>query len=155
MSDTSANTSLLGIVLMTAVVVGMATAVGAVVGVQPPQPAPTAVFDLDAEPDGTVTLTHRHGDSLDPASLSVHVTVDGEPLADQPPVPFFSAEGFVSGPTGAFNSAKTTEWDPGETASFRIAGSNTPVPKPGAELEVRLTTDAGHVTTLQTVVGAS
>ncbi len=52
-----------------------------------------------------ITFTHRAGDSLDVEALDIEIRVNGEPLAYQPPVPFFSADGFHAGPTGPFNSA--------------------------------------------------
>ncbi|WP_280537811.1 type IV pilin [Halopenitus sp. POP-27] len=105
--------------------------------VDPMEPAPTASVSLSVE-DRTVTLRHRGGDALSIPDLRIRLRVDGEPLADQPPVPFFSAAGFDPGPTGAFNSAGTTTLSTGESASFRVAGTNDPVPTPGTTVELRI-----------------
>lgn len=94
-----------------------------------------------------VTLVHRGGDPLDVAELRVHVTVDGEALAHQPPVPFFAAEGFAAGPTGPFNVAGNDRWTAGEAASFEIARTNTPLLESGAEVTVRIYRDGLKVAT--------
>lgn len=85
-----------------------------------------------------VTLVHRGGDTLAVEDLRVRVVVDGRPLAHQPPVPFFAAEGFQSGPTGPFNVAGDTRWTAGETASFVIAATNAPRLEPGVTVVVRI-----------------
>lgn len=141
----------IGCLLLTAITVTGAVIVGAAVAVEPPSPAPAASFDAEADADGTVRLTHRGGAAIDPESLRVRVRVDGEPLATQPPVPFFSARGFESGPTGPFNSATAGNWRAGQTASFRIAGTNDPIPYAGASVEIRLYAD-GHEIAELTVI---
>ena len=117
-------------VLLVLVTFGVAATVSGVVlasgqlsatGDLPPRASLTLAVDGD-----TLTLTHRGGDALDVTALRVRVTVDGDPLAHQPPVPFFSARGFHSGPSGPFNSASDPQWTAGETASLRVAGTNQP-----------------------------
>lgn len=124
--------------------------------VGPADPAPTASLSLSAT-DDRITVTHRGGDALDAGDLDagdldVRVSVDGEPLARQPPVPFFSAAGFHPGPTGAFNAARDDDWRVGESASLRVAGTNDPVPDPGDTVVVELSVDGRPVATLETVV---
>ena len=118
---------------------------------EPVQPAPTASLSLSAT-DDRVTVTHRGGDALDASELVVRVTVVGEPLARQPPVPFFSAAGFRPGPTGAFNAASDGDWRVGGSASFRVAGTNDPVLEPGRTVAVEISVDGRPVATLETVV---
>lgn len=96
-----------------------------------------------AEPDGTVILTHESGKPVDVDHITVEVTVNGERLAEQPPVPFFSERGFETGPTGPFNTAADQEWILGEDASFTIGDSNSPAPTAGDRIEVPLYRD-GH-----------
>ncbi len=117
----------------------------------PVEPAPTASLSLSASGD-RVTVTHRGGDALDASELDVRVSVDGESLARQPPVPFFSASGFRPGPTGAFNAASDGEWRVGGSASFRVAGTNDPVLEPGRTVVVEISVDGRPVATLETVV---
>ena len=117
----------------------------------PVEPAPTASLSLSATGD-RVTVTHRGGDALDASELDVRVSVDGEPLARQPPVPFFSAAGFRPGPTGAFNAASDGDWRVGGSASFRVAGTNDPVLEPGRTVAVEISVDGRPVATLETVV---
>ncbi|MFO8116213.1 MAG: type IV pilin N-terminal domain-containing protein [Halorubrum sp.] len=119
--------------------------------VAPTDPAPATSLSLSAT-DDRITVTHRGGDALDASELDVRVSVDGEPLARQPPVPFFSAAGFHPGPTGAFNAARDDRWRVGESASVRVAGTNDPVPDPGATVVVELSVDGRPVATLETVV---
>lgn len=141
-----------GVVLLTAVTVVAATAVGAAVVVDPPEPAPTAAFELQADATGEIRVTHRGGDAVDPDDLRVRVRVDGEALAEQPPVPFFSARGFESAPTGPFNSATGGEWNAGETGSFRVASTNDPELRPGATVELRLYGGDRRIARLETTV---
>ncbi|WP_435074746.1 type IV pilin [Halorubrum sp. HHNYT27] len=115
------------------------------------EPAPTTSLSLSATED-RIALSHRGGDALNASELAVRVTVDDEPLARQPPVPFFSATGFRPGPTGAFNAASDDEWRVGESVSFRVAGTNDPVLKPGRTVVVELSVDGRPVATLETVV---
>ena len=96
-----------------------------------------AVVDL-AVTDGTLTLTHRGGDTLDVRRLRVVIRVDGERLRHQPPVPFFAARGFDSGPTGPFNLASDHAWSAGESTSVTPAGTNHPEIRPGSTVEVSL-----------------
>lgn len=141
----------IGCLLLTAITVAGAAVVGAAVAVDPPEPAPMVSFDAEADASGTVRITHRGGATIAPESLRVHVRVDGEPLASQPPVPFFSAHGFESGPTGPFNAAYTGDWRAGETARFRIAGTNDPTLYAGASVEIRLYVDGQKIAEMSTV----
>lgn len=147
-----ATSPVVGVALLTAVTVVAAAAVGSAVVVDPPRPAPTASFDAAADASGEIRVTHRGGDPVDPGALRVRVRVDGDPLAHQPPVPFFSARGFESGPTGPFNSATGAEWHAGETGSFRVASTNEPVLQPGATVELRLYVDDQRIGMLETTV---
>lgn len=139
----------IAVVLLVAVTVLLAVGVGttALEAVTLSSPAPTATITLDATAD-RVVLTHRGGDPIAVDDLRVVVTVNGEPLANQPPVPFFSATGFRPGPTGPFNAATPEEWTVGTSASFRIAGTNDPTPVPGDRITVRLVVDDQPIATL-------
>lgn len=123
------------VVLALAAVVGV-TVGGAAVGTLPAD-RPTAALTLtvDAGADRLV-LTHRAGDPLTPERLVVRVRIDGRPLAEQPPIPFFSARGFRSGPTGPFNSRSEGAWTPGERAGLRLADTNRPELRPGDRVTV-------------------
>ncbi len=121
---------------------------------EPVEPAPTTSLSLSAI-DDRITVTHRGGDALNASELDVRVSVDGEPLARQPPVPFFSAAGFRPGPTGAFNAASDDDWRVGESASFRVAGTNDPVLEPGRTVVVDISADGRPVATLEAVVNSA
>lgn len=142
-----------GVLLLAITVVLAGGVVTAALGAHagPVEPAPTASLSLSAT-DDRITVTHRGGDALDAGDLDVRVSVDGEPLARQPPVPFFSSAGFHPGPTGAFNAARDDDWRVGESASFRVAGTNDPVPDPGRTVVVEVSVDGRPVATLETVV---
>ncbi|MFO7834537.1 MAG: type IV pilin [Halohasta sp.] len=148
-----AGAPLVGGVLVVGLAVVVATvAATALVGVDTtPEPAPTAAVELSVDGD-TLQFTHESGDTLDVRTLSVRILVDGEPLAHQPPVPFFSSTGFEPGPTGPFNSASDPEWSAGETASLTVATTNSPAIESGSTVAVRLTTDAGRVVRAETEV---
>jgi len=143
--STRATAPVIGGVLVVALTVLLATVIGtAMLGAgspsAPPEPAPTTAVGLSVDGD-TLRLTHEGGEPLDVRSLSVWIAVDGEPLDEQPPVPFFSASGFDPGPTGPFNSASDPEWSVGEIATLTVAGSNSPTIEPGSTVSVRLTVD--------------
>jgi len=112
-------------------------------------PATPAVAGATLSVDGNrLTLTHRAGEPVDVRRLDVVVRVDGTPLRHQPPIPFFAARGFGSGPTGPFNAAADPTWDVGERASFRVATTNRPALVAGARVTVELRYDGRRLTTL-------
>lgn len=100
-------------------------------------PAGPVALSLRLDGD-TVALTHEAGAPLVVSELRLIVAVDGDPLRHQPPVPFFAARGFRAGPTGPFNVASDGVWSAGETASFRLAGTNAPTMAPGRTVSVRI-----------------
>jgi flagellin-like protein len=102
---------------------------------------------VDAEAD-RLTLRHRAGEPLDVGRLTVRVRVAGTPLRHQPPVPFFAAQGFRSGPTGPFNAAADPRWTAGEVASLRLASTNGPTIAPGDRVVVDVTVGGRRVATL-------
>jgi FlaG/FlaF family flagellin (archaellin) len=135
-------------VLLVLVTVGLAATVsGAVlVGESPVSDASTPHVSLSLSVHGdALELTHRGGDALDVTGLRLVVTVDGDPLTHQPPVPFFSARGFRSGPTGPFNRAADPQWTAGETASIRVAETNQPTLSGGETVTVRVYADGALV----------
>lgn len=144
-----ASSPAVGILLISTLTVLAAASVGMVVTTAPSEPPPTATIDLsvDATAD-QLTFTHRHGDPIDLSDTTVTVSVNGEPLAKQPPVPFFAARGFESGPTGPFNSASDTTWRAGETATLQIASTNQPPVTTGDRITVRLDGETGHIVTI-------
>lgn len=137
---TRGSTVLVGSVLL----VGLLVVLAGVVGVVAPdaaesQPDPIRPTALSLSVSGqTVTLTHEEGAPLDVRTLELRLTVDGDSLAYQPPVPFFSARGFRPGPTGPFNAVADSRWTVGETASFEVAGTNDPEITSGARVAVHV-----------------
>lgn len=132
-----------GVALLIAITVMAAAAVAtAALALDTPGEPTRATVSLavDAEAD-RLRLTHRGGDTLDVDRLSLSVTVDGDPLSEQPPVPFFAATGYVSGPTGPFNSGADPRWSAGETAGFRLASTNSPTIDSGDVVTVRMMKD--------------
>ena len=154
MSDRAAA-PVVGVVLLVAVTVIAATAVGTALPSELSAPARTAAFDIAADDTGRLTVTHLGGDAIDPDDLRLRVLVDGTPLSEQPPVPFFSATGFESGPTGPFNSATSGVWRAGESASLRVAGTNAPAFRRGTTVEVRLYADGTRIAVETTTVQAA
>jgi len=149
-ADRGASTVVAVVVLCGLTVILGATVAGELTGLsERAEPTPTAAMSLSVDGE-TMTLTHDHGDPLDVRTLRVVVTVDGEPLKHQPPVPFFSASGFAPGPTGPFNSASDPEWTVGESASITLAGTNSPSIEPGSTVSVELYQDDTRIVTTET-----
>ncbi|WP_266079270.1 type IV pilin [Haladaptatus caseinilyticus] len=127
-------------VLLLVVTLVLAGTIGAVTVQSTSFREPTRVaIDVSADAAADrLTFVHQAGDSLTVQTLSIRIRVNGTPLEHQPPVPFFSAKGFRSGPTGPFNSATNETWSPGETASFEVAGTNAPLFEAGDEIVVQI-----------------
>lgn len=153
-SDRRATSPVVGVALLVLVTAMLAAAVGtAALGTVPAEPPPQTGLSLSVEGD-RLRVVHRAGDTLDVRDLEVRLAVNGTPLSHQPPVPFFAAEGFVSGPTGPFNRGWTGRWSPGTSASLALAGTNTPV-EPGDEVRLRLWVDDRPVADCSTTATAS
>jgi len=142
--DARATASVVGVAVLLAITVVGAAVVGSLAlsaasTAAPSTAATTVPTSLAVAVDGDrVAVTHRGGGALDVRDLRIRVVVDGEPLAHQPPVPFFSARGFHPGPRGPFNVAADPTWTAGEVASFRVAGTNAPRPSTGARVTVSI-----------------
>ncbi|WEL16387.1 MULTISPECIES: type IV pilin [unclassified Halorhabdus] len=141
-----------GIVLVVALTVLLAATVGTMaLGTTTPDPGATVQLSANADAaSDAVALTHEGGDALDPAAIDVNIAIDGTDLTHQPPVPFFAATGFVSGPTGAFNSKTTGPWTAGETARLELASTNNPLLTDGATVTVTVTEETNVLARLET-----
>lgn len=158
--DTRAVAPAVGVVLLVGVTVLLAAVVGAFVlsATQSTAPAAAAAtpvaLSLDVGADGTLVLERGPGPPLDVRDLHLRIRVDGVPLRHQPPIPFFAARGFVSGPTGPFNRVADPTWSVGETATLRVAGSNAPAVEAGDRVVVRVVLRTrGQVVVLEAVAG--
>jgi flagellin-like protein len=140
----------LGVVLLVLVTVTAAAAVGATFASTPAEPTPMTELRLTVDADDDrLALRHVTGDALNVSNLRLRIHVDGEPLAHQPPVPFFAATGFRSGPTGPFNPAGGTSWRAGQRGTLRLASTNSPDIDPGDHVRVQVLADHGTVASLQ------
>lgn len=139
----------IGVVSLLAVTVVLSAVVGLSAPAATISEPTVASFEGSAEPNGEIRLTHRAGDSINLDKLGVRIRINDEPLAEQPPVPFFSAPGFESAPGGAFNSASSDHWDVGEIASLRVAGTNTPSISAGDSVTVQLYVDGNSVAAVE------
>lgn len=150
MSDRGVSTPV-GIVVLVAITVVLAGVFGAILlSWSPESETPQAAIALTTDSTTQmITLTHRSGAELDPESLRLQIAVNGEPIAHQPPIPFFAATGFLGGPTGPFNSAYEGNWTAGQSGSLRLASTNTQF-RPGSVVSVRLYTDDQLVVSLET-----
>lgn len=127
------------VLLIGIVVVFGSIAAGFALGIDSPTTATQASISADIDADtNRIILIHDGGDTIDINDLSVRVEIENEPLAEQPPVPFFSTTGFRPGPTGPFNPAASQRWTVGERASFQIATTNDPALTPGDQVQVEL-----------------
>ena len=129
------------VLLLLITVVGTAGVASVAMGMDATQRAdgtdPTLAASAVAA-DQRITLVHRGGDALDLRNCSLVISIDGEPLAHQPPVPYFAAEGFRGTPTGAFNVGGDPVLDPGERASLQLASTNSPQLAAGDRVTVRI-----------------
>ncbi|WP_257300997.1 type IV pilin N-terminal domain-containing protein [Haloarchaeobius sp. FL176] len=157
MNPARAVTPVVGIVLLLALtlVTSSVVAVGMLDLAAGQTASPQATFDATADAStGRVTITHRGGEAIDVDELELVVTVDGEELRWQPAVPFFSACGFVSGPTGPFNVAADQRWTAGESGSFVIAATNAPTPSARDVVVVTLVVEGRVVASVRSVATA-
>jgi flagellin-like protein len=137
-----ATSSVVGVVLLVAITVIGAATVGVAVESTPTESPELASFELVADAEtNSIAITHRGGESLDLAETALHVDIDGRSLETDPPVPFFAAEGFVSGPSGPFNTASPDTWRSGETGRVQIASTNDPQITPNSTVTVQIVTD--------------
>ena len=147
-----ALTPLLGTVWLLAIVVGLGltlamTIPGGNISKTPQQ----VVLSVDVNPNtDRIVLRHNGGNRIDLRTATLRIEVDGSALDHQPPVPFFSATGFNSGPTGPFNPAADPVWTTGEQASLQVAGTNRPRIEPGATVSVTLYQSKQPITTVRT-----
>jgi len=130
----------IGVTLLAFLTVVLAVSVGVFAIGTDPTTTPTAQFSIDATADTQrIAIHHEGGDPIRVSEIDVQLSVDGESLESQPPVPFFAAEGFVTGPTGPFNAGGDTEWTAGETAAVRVAATNSPEIGLGSTITVTIT----------------
>lgn len=140
--------------ILVGIVLVLAAAVGTIaLGVSLPAAERPVALSVTATADtGRVAVVHEGGPPIDVREVTVRVAVDGTPLVEQPPVPFFAAPGFRSGPTGAFNPSADPVLAVGERASFRIAGTNSPTLVAGATLALRLYRGGTRIAAVETRV---
>lgn len=129
--------------------IGLTVTIGTVIGVGFVDVVPQT--GLSAEPvvisvtataeDSALWFRHEAGPPIDVRTVSLRLRIDGIAATHQPPIPFFAATGFASGPTGPFNPATDPVWSVGETTSLRLAGSNHPPLRSGSTVEVTIVRD--------------
>lgn len=150
-SPDRASSPVVGVLLLVAITVICATTVGLAASATPPDPAPTVAVGVAVDPGAErITLTHRGGDPIDVGETALRVEIDGTELVHQPPVPFFAAEGFQSGPTGPFNTASPDRWRSGQSGSITLAGSNRPRIEPGSTVTVDIVGEDRVIATAET-----
>ncbi|MFC5368214.1 type IV pilin N-terminal domain-containing protein [Salinirubrum litoreum] len=151
-TDRRATSAVVGVALLVLATAILTAGVGtAVFGVVPEEPPPQTRLSLSVEGD-QLQVAHEGGETLDVAEVEVRIAVNGTRLAHQPPVPFFSATGFVPGPTGPFNSASDAEWAVGEVGTLTVAGTNSPQIAPGATVRVVVVSGAYRIAAVETTV---
>lgn len=147
---------LVGLTLLVGLTITVGTVLGlAAMDIAAPTPAPDRPLSLSvtaSASDSRLILWHEAGPPVDVRNVTIHVEIDGTGLAHQPPVPFFAATGFGSGPTGPFNPSTDPTWSVGERASFRIAGTNSPQLRPGSTVVIRIERNGVPITRSETSV---
>ncbi len=139
----------IGVVILVAITVALAGVVLAVgMSTTPPASPPTATVDGSVDPaENKLSLVHTGGDPLPLEEISIRITVDGTPLAHQPPVPYYNPTGFTGFPSGVFNPMSDDVWEAGERGTITIDGDeNRPLPTPDATVEVTIVADGVTVT---------
>lgn len=138
--------SVIGVTLLTLVTVILAVSVGVIATADSPEPTPSARFSSEVSAaEQRISIHHDGGDSIPMAAIDLRIAVEGEPLAHQPPIPFFATEGYVSGPSGPINPAGSDEWTAGKTASLRLAKTNEPHIEAGAAVTITIATERGII----------
>lgn len=143
----------IGIPLLVGITVVLSATIGIVTIGIPALDAPQTpvVVSVTATADtNQITLVNDGGRTVDVRDITLQLAIDEVPLRYQPPVPFFAAKGYRSGPTGAFNSATDPMWEPGERVSIRLASTNTPSLSTNAKLTVRITIDDTPIASVET-----
>ena len=103
---------------------------------------PTVVIDGTVDTsENNITLVHTSGDDIPVDYLDLRITIDGVPMKYQPPVPFDSATGFSTGPSGPLHAWGDDTWSPQQESVIHLAGSNEPLPDPDSTVEVSITYD--------------
>ena len=154
-SPSRAVSPVVGTILLILVTILLVGVIGTVVGgtaALDPSVTQSVAVSASADDSGTITLEHEGGPPIDVRAVTVHVSVDGRPLEEQPPVPFFSASGFEPGPTGAFNSASDGELSVGEIATVTVAGTNAPAIGAGSTVTVRISQENQRLASAKTSV---
>lgn len=150
-----AESTVLGALLLTALTLVLAAVAGvAVVDSTTPAEAPRPIV-LSASAlvdDGTVVvaIVHQGGPGLDVHEIEVRISVGGDRLDEQPPVPFYSAPGYASFPSGPFNPVADPRWEVGERASLTITGENAASIEEGATVRIEIYRDGLRVGTVET-----
>ena len=141
-----AVSSALGVLLLTALTLVLVAVAGvAVISTVPAvTESPTAAHErvvLSASANATsgrLDVVHEAGPDLDVRGIEVRISVDGSRLAHQPSVPFYSAPGFGSFPSGPFNPVSDPRWERGERASLVLTGENADPLARGVVVRVEL-----------------
>ncbi|WP_330630771.1 type IV pilin N-terminal domain-containing protein [Halocatena halophila] len=137
------QSSVLGVILCLATVLVLVSIASiAFLAYEPTTPTGSSVAIVATiDPtEQTIALTHHSGRPLEPERLRLRISVNGVPIDHQPPIPFFAAKGFVSGPTGPFNAAYRGRWHAGTTATIGLASTNTRI-RAGDQITIRLFED--------------
>jgi FlaG/FlaF family flagellin (archaellin) len=151
-ADRRATSAVVGVALLVLLTAILAAGVGtAVLGTVPAEPPPQTRLSVSVDGD-RLRVVHGGGDTLDVRKLHLRIAVNGTRLAHQPPVPFFSATGFLPGPTGPFNSASDPEWEAGEVGTLTVAGTNSPEIGTGATVRVAVFADGYRIAAVERTV---
>ena len=154
-----AVSSALGVLLLTALTLVLAAVAGvAVIATVPSASTPSAAVQepvvLSASANATsgrLDLVHESGPDLDVREIEVRISVGGSRLAHQPSVPFYSAPGFGSFPSGPFNPVADPGWERGERASLVLTGENAAPLSPGVSVRIELYRDDVPLATVETI----
>jgi len=148
-----AVSSVLGVLLLTALTLVLAGAVGAFAVDLNPGASEVTPHQLIANVNATygrISLIHQSGPTLDVRKIDLRIIVDGTPLPHQPPVPYYSADGFHRFPKGPFNPMADPQWEIGEEAMVIATHGNRAAITPDSQVRVELYRDGLRIAVTET-----
>ena len=128
-SNDSGISGVIGVILITAIVVGASAVVYSVVGAYELEQPVIANIDIESVDlsNEEVVLVHRGGDSFNVSDVSIIISLNGDTLEKNLiNLPAFSIAGFNSVGGVLHSWSNDNYWDPGDKGSFNVAGTNDP-----------------------------
>ena len=135
----SGMSTVVGIILITALIVVTSAAIIAIVGADNLQEPVIANIEIESYnvSDQVVVLVHNGGDSFDVSHISIVINVNGDTIPKNLlELPTFGASGF-NGIGGVLSTwSDDNYWNPGDHGSFKIGSSTNKNINPGDTISI-------------------